>query len=279
MSPDEQPDDLPESLPLPELPPHLKPLADEIIQQGPTGLAALFGYIVQQTGNDPQWNALISETFAGTSLFPENADEDLDDGLIYKVKVTLRGFRPAVFREVEIPNMTLGELHGVIQVTMGWQNCHLHCFTIQGEQYGELNPEANYDAWLDEESLSLGLLVQSDQRKFTYEYDFGDSWEHDILISKPKPPQPGAVYPRCLKGELACPPEDCGGIYGYLQICELLNTPKSEWTPDDKQRMDWLGKYDPQQFSLETATKALKKLLDPIMPASLKAKKSRAKSQ
>lgn len=269
-------DDLP---PLPELAAHLRPLADEIIQQGPGGLAVFFGYLVEQTQSDPRWQAMIGETLTATGLIPADEPEDLDDGLIYKVKITLRGMRPAIFREVEVPNITLGELHQVIQRVMGWGNCHLHCFTIGGEQYGELNDDMNYDAWEDEESLSLGELVQSDQRKFTYEYDFGDSWDHDILISKPKPPQKGVVYPRVVKGELACPPEDCGGIWGYLQICDLLKTPKSEWSPDDKERMDWLSKFNPQEFSVEKTTKELQKLLAPITPASMKPKKSRPKSR
>lgn len=265
--------------PLPELSSHLRPLADEIIQQGPEALAALFGYLVAKTADDPRWNAVLSETLPALGLLPGEESQNLDDGLIYKVKITLRGFRPAVFREVEIPNMTLGELHTVIQRVMGWSNSHLHCFTIGGEQYGELNEGMDYDAWLDEESLSLGELVESDQRKFTYEYDFGDSWDHDILISKPKPPQKDVVYPRVVKGELACPPEDCGGVWGYLQICDLLNTPKSEWSPDDKERMGWVGKFDPQAFSVEATTKAIQQLLDPIMPASLKSQKTCPKSR
>lgn len=279
MSPRELPDVTSDPLPLPELPAHLRPLADEIIHRGPEGLAALFGYIVEQTANDPTWNRLISETFAGTSLLPAGVPTDLDDGLIYKVKITLRGVRPAIFREVEIPNISLGELHEVIQTAMGWDDAHPHCFTIDGEEYGELNEEMSYDAWLDEESLSLGQLVETDQRKFTYEYDFGDSWSHDILISKPKPPQKDVVYPRVVKGELACPPEDCGGIWGYMQICELLNTPQADRSPDDKERMEWVGEFDPQQFSLETATNGLQELLAPIMPDSLKPKKSRPKSR
>jgi hypothetical protein len=211
------------------------------------------------------------ETFFGESM-------DLDDGLVYKVKITLKGLRPAVFRELEVPNMTLGDLHQVIQAAMGWDFSHPHCFTIDKEEYGELNPDDPYDAWQDEETVSLGQLIQADRRKFTYEYDFGDSWMHDILISKPKAPQPGVFYPRCIKGELACPPEDCGGIHGYLQICQLLEKPSAEWSTVDEEYFSWIKNFDPQAFSVDDANSYLKSLYSPPEPPP-KKKKSKAKKK
>lgn len=268
-------EDVADSLGMPQLPARLRPLVDELIQLGPSYLPALFHYLVEQTANDSRWTEVIQDALADMHPAAVAEPDDLSDGLIYKVKITLRGVRPAIFREVEVPNITLGELHEVIQTAMGWHNGHLHCFTIDREQYGPLNEDMSYDAWQDEESLSLGELVKMDQRKFTYEYDFGDSWEHDILISKPKPPQAGVVYPRVVKGELACPPEDCGGIWGYLQICEILKKSKTEWTKNEKERMEWLENYDPQEFSADETTKELQKLLAPIT----KPKTSRPKSR
>lgn len=275
-------DDSSDLPPLPELSPKLQSLAEAVIEEGPHSLIALFGYILTKTNQDERWNSAITDAMKEAGISPEaffGEPMDLDDGLIYKVKITLRGFRPAVYRELEVPNMTLGELHQVIQAAMGWQFSHQHCFTINKEEYGELNPDLPYDAWQDEEAVSLGQLVQADRRKFTYEYDFGDSWVHDILISKPKAPLPDVFYPRCIKGELACPPEDCGGFPGYLQLCELLQTPESAWSDDDKEYMSWMGKFDPQAFSVEGTSLSLKSLWTPPESPPKKKNKSKAKKK
>jgi|GEM_PF-1837345 len=247
---------------LPPLSPSSLKTAQELIEAGPVSFLAFFAHIVEQASERDEWQSFLNhspadmstvEMFATLGMDDDDDDaDDLDDGLIYRVKITLRGFRPAVYREVEVPNCTLGDLHVVIQAAMGWTNSHLHAFRVGPTEYGPVDDDFGMGGdWDDEDSVSLRELVDKDQRKFLYEYDFGDSWEHDILISKPKPPKKGQTYPHCVKGELACPPEDCGGIYGYLEICDLLNMPKSEWDSDQKERMSWLGKFDPQAFSIE----------------------------
>jgi hypothetical protein len=237
----------------------MKSFADAVIAEGPLTLVALFGYILERTSDDPRWDKLLSEAAAGIvpkALF--SAEEDLDDGNVYKVKITLKGVRPAIFREVEVPNMTLGDLHEVIQTAMGWENAHPHCFTIEREEFGPILDDQSFVSWDDEETVSLGELVDSDCRRFTYEYDFGDSWVHEILVGKPRSPRPGVFYPRCIKGEFACPPEDCGGVLGYVALCEALATPKSEWTEDEKEQMEMFGRFDPNRFSIDEVNRALR---------------------
>lgn len=270
---------------LPELSPQLLSAAKAIIAQGPPSLMAFMAHVIEQTQGQPKWDDYLAQSVVG--LMDELAGEshyenDLDDGRIYRVKITLRGCRPAVFREVEVPNVTLGELHEVIQVAMGWTNSHLHAFRFGRVSYGPMDNEFQLDDSRDEESLSLRDLVDEDRRKFIYEYDFGDGWEHDILISAAtKYPKPGQTYPHCLKGEFACPPEDCGGIYGYMQICELLNTPKAQWSDDDKERMSWVGKFDPAAFSVDAVNKSFRKYFAPAdeEPAAAKPKRSGKKSK
>lgn len=244
---------------LPELSPELKALAEKIVDEGPLGIVALAKYIAERTGTDARWDAVVSEAMRILGV-PSMEDIDLDDGLIYRVKITLKGTRPAVFREVEVPNMTLGEFHDMIQIAMGWEDAHPHCYTIGSQEYGPIYEGQNYVSWDDEEAVSLGQLLNDDQRRFTYEYDFGDSWIHDILISaKTHLPQRGAFYPRCVKGALACPPEDCGGIPGYADLCEIAKTPKADLNERQREFREWSGKYDPEKFSLNDVNKSLRK--------------------
>jgi hypothetical protein len=236
---------------LQELPPELKAAVDMLVEEGPEMLLAVSKYFLFRTQDDPRWAELVQEVLRQSGLA-----SDLDDGLIYKVKVTLKGFRPAVYRELELPNMTLGELHEILQTAMGWQNDHLHAFRVGQEEFGPVGEENQFQDWQDEESMSLGDLVEADQRRVLYEYDFGDGWEHDILISKPKQPKPGVAYPRCIKGELACPPEDCGGILGYLDLCDRLQELAPDRDDETEDLSDDYGEYDPKAFSIDDVNAA-----------------------
>ena len=155
---------------------------------------------------------------------------------------------------------------------MGWTNSHLHSFRIGNDYLGPIDAEGVNDDWYDEDSAILSDLVADDRRRMIYEYDFGDGWEHDILISKPKSPKPGVFYPRCIKGELACPPEDCGGVWGYMELCELLNMPKAEWNDDQTAQMEWLGDFDPQAFSVNEVNQAFQEMFAPPEPPKKKPK-------
>jgi len=173
-------------------------------------------------------------------------------------KVTLRYIRPPIWRRVVLPdNFTLGDLHDVIQVTMGWQNCHMHAFRFgdvhytsqQASEMGEMDME-------NEEAVFLSGVVTRPKQKFIYEYDFGDSWLHEVVAEKILPIDPQAKYPVCLAGARACPPEDCGSFPGYFDILEALKAPKK--TEEQEELLEWLGDgYDPEHFDLETVNRRL----------------------
>jgi hypothetical protein len=123
---------------------------------------------------------------------------------VVSLKVTLRGTRPPVWRRLLIPStMTLAELHQAIQAAMGWEDCHLHAFDIAGRQYGDRHA---VDDVADENRLTLNGLVKSGVARFAYTYDFGDNWEHTVVIEKRAPSLEPASYPTCVAGKRNCPP-------------------------------------------------------------------------
>lgn len=173
-------------------------------------------------------------------------------------KVTLKYICPPIWRRLVLPdNFTLGQLHDVIHVAMGWQNCHMHAFRFgdvhytsqQASKMGEMGME-------NEETVFLGRVITRAKQKFIYEYDFGDSWEHEVVVEKMLPIDPQAQYPICLAGARACPPEDCGSFPGYCDILEALKAPKK--TEEQKELLEWLEDgYDPERFDLETVNRRL----------------------
>jgi hypothetical protein len=168
---------------------------------------------------------------------------------ILSLKVTLRGTKPPVWRRLLAPGaMTLGDLHHAIQAAMGWYDSHLHAFDIEGRQYGDRH---TVDDVADENRLTLNRLMKSGVRRFTYTYDFGDDWEHMVAIEKIQPAVEGKLYPACVAGKRSCPPEDCGGIWGYGELLEVLADPAH---PERAERLEWLGQeFDPEDFSVEIA--------------------------
>src|SRR4051812_11865612 len=123
-----------------------------------------------------------------------------DPGVIYQLKITLRDVKPPIWRRVQVKDGTLARLHDVIQASMGWTNSHLHAFEIGGEQYGEPDPDGMMDV-KNEARIKLSKLVEQGAKKFTYTYDFGDSWDHTIQVEKTLEPEAGVRYPRCVAGK------------------------------------------------------------------------------
>ena len=139
------------------------------------------------------------------------------------LKVTLYGTKPPVWRRLLIPGeMTLGDLHQAIQAAMSWDGGHLHAFDIAGRQYGD--PDS-LDEVADEERLTLNKVLNTGVSRFTYTYDFGDNWEHTVLIERPRQPLESGRYPACIAGKRNCPPEDCGGPWGYQDLLAVLADP------------------------------------------------------
>ena len=138
---------------------------------------------------------------------------------------------------------------------MGWSNYHLHQFIIHEGEYGI--PDLDYGTDIeDEKRVRLGEIILAEKEKFIYEYDFGDSWEHEILVEKIAPIEKGLQYPICLKGKRACPPEDCGGIWGYPEFLEAIEDVNH---PEHDDMLEWIGgEFDPEEFDVNSINKGLK---------------------
>lgn len=170
---------------------------------------------------------------------------------IYQLKVALRYIRPPVWRRLQVPEgITLAGLHEVLQTSMGWYDCHMHEFVVGEARYGL--PDPGDGDWgrevADERKAALKDVVGGGLKKFVYEYDFGDSWEHEIAVEKVLEPEAGIAYPRCLGGKRACPPEDCGGPWGYQEFLEAVRDPGH---PEHEELSEWIGEeFDPEAFDL-----------------------------
>lgn len=178
---------------------------------------------------------------------------------VVQIKVTLKHSSPPIWRRIQVPSKTtLGRFHQILQVVMGWHDCHLHQFIMGGTYYSD--PDS-FDDWEDEieneRPVKLSQVIFGPKTRFTYEYDMGDGWEHEILIEKILPPQEGVRYPVCLDGKRACPPEDCGGMYGYYDLLETIQNPNH---PAHKEMLEWVGgSFDPEAFDLDRVNKLLRK--------------------
>ena len=178
---------------------------------------------------------------------------------IHQLKITLRYVRPPVWRRVLVPSeMRLSDLHDVIQIAMGWEDSHLHQFEV-GETYYALPDPEEDDFWgsrsEDEAKVKLRDVAPRGKDKLRYDYDFGDGWEHSIVVEKVLPREKGRRYPVCLAGRRACPPEDCDGSHGYGNLLEALQDPKH---PDHEDLTEWIGgEFDPEAFDLEAVNELL----------------------
>jgi hypothetical protein len=174
---------------------------------------------------------------------------------VINLKVTLRGTKPPVWRRLLVPGtMNLADLHQAIQAAMGWHDAHLHLFDIDGRQYGD---RSTVDDVADETRLTLNGLLKSAVTRFAYIYDFGDNWEHTVVIEKARPATEAEALPACLAGKRACPPEDCGGPWGYLHLLEVLADPNH---PDYDEQREWIDQeLEPDAFQIDSADSALKR--------------------
>ncbi|MGD0461847.1 MAG: plasmid pRiA4b ORF-3 family protein [Tepidisphaeraceae bacterium] len=189
----------------------------------------------------------------------------LPGGDAYQLKITLRGSKPPIWRRVVVPaDLTLSRLHVVIQLAMGWDDCHLHLFEIDGQTFQGPGPDGYLSDdmdFLDESQYRLSDLANRERAKFRYEYDFGDSWEHVILVEKIIPAADKPKVMVCTAGKGRCPMEDSGGIWGYHIKLSILANPKHS---DYAEIREWIGdEFDPNQFDPVAASKALAMLEEP----------------
>lgn len=181
----------------------------------------------------------------------------VDPGVIYQFKITLLGYKPLIWRRIQVQGCTLDKLHEHIQTAMGWTNSHLHQFEIQGERYGDPDLMGDLECE-DSTTIMLNEILPNSGKRFAfrYDYDFGDGWEHEVLYEGSPLSEKGKKYPLCLEGEGACPPEDIGGVWGYADYLEALADPKHELHED---YLEWNGPFDPEKFDPKKATREMKK--------------------
>ncbi len=175
----------------------------------------------------------------------------LNAGLpIYQVKITLEHIAPPIWRRVQTNDCSLDELHDIIQVCMGWEDEHMYAFVIDGKEFGQ-ESQADYDSCY----VRLSRVVEKGHTRFRYDYDFGDDWRHSIDIERTLPAEEGVRYPRCLNGERACPPEDCGGPYGYPYFLDKIQNPEHE---EHEEALEWISDdFDPEKFDLDQVNEEL----------------------
>lgn len=181
---------------------------------------------------------------------------------ILQVQIALKGFKPKIWRKILIPSdLLLVDIHKIIQTTMGWTNSHLHQFikdrTFYSIKYKDdftCNEMNNID--YKKKKIRLSDLLKTEKDKIIYEYDFGDGWEHEIILEKILPVDNKVKYPICMSGKMHCPPEDCGGIWGYSDLLEILKQPDHE---EYESSIEWLGDdFDPEYFDKDEVNDLLK---------------------
>lgn len=183
-------------------------------------------------------------------------------GTTYQLKIILSGVKPPVWRRIKINgHATFGDLHEVIQLVMGWENAHLFEFSNKEISILPGEDEDDFMGVGDTEGIDMGEItveevLKKKGAKIKYTYDFGDNWEHQIVVEEIEKDNGillhGAI---CLKGKGNCPPEDCGGPWGYMQMLEAVSDPKH---PEYENYREWLGEdFDPEHFDLNETNQFL----------------------
>ncbi len=164
--------------------------------------------------------------------------------VIVQIKVKLLGVsKPPVWRQLRLRADTrLDQLHEILQAVLGWENYHMHVFTFADEEFGVRDPELGH---ADERKVTLGGLTDIGAR-FRYTYDFGDDWEHEILVEDLLDPDPETHYPILVASKGTCPPEDCGGTWGYANLKAILANPSHD---EHQNMLDWLGLTNASEFA------------------------------
>ena len=174
----------------------------------------------------------------------------------FRLKVALRGIDPPIWRRFLVPaDITLQRLHEILQAVMGWTNSHLHQFESKGVCYGIPDPEFGAHRF-SESKTALNELLQHAKDQLAYDYDFGDGWEHEIVLEEVLLSRNDVIIPIIEAGERACPPEDVGGIPGYFDFLEVLADPTH---PAHQEMLEWVGgSFDPEAFNVDEANRALR---------------------
>ncbi len=177
---------------------------------------------------------------------------------VFQLHVRLEDTDPPVWRRVLVPGgAKLSKLHDIVQAAMGWTNSHLHSFTIDAKLYG-----SHFDDYpeeeLDEAECTVSIAMRGNVQRFSYEYDFGDSWSHEVVVEDVTRAPHVLKYGVCLDGQGACPPEDVGGTGGYQEFLAAMADPMHE---EHDNYLVWVGyKFDPSEFNVAAANAALQRV-------------------
>ena len=218
----------------------------------------LYYLIRRELGIHTEWTWVKVDEAGPTKSTPASVP-----GEVYQFKIVLLETRPPIWRRIQVGDCTLDKLHEHIQTALGWTNSHLHHFRIDGKLYGdpmlmaETFGELNY-ADSTRTMLSDILPARGRRSRFEYEYDFGDSWQHEVLFEGRPKTEPRKRYPLCVEGARACPPEDVGGVWGYVDFLRAIADPEDEQHDD---MFEWIGrrKFDPEAFDPAKATTRMKR--------------------
>lgn len=180
---------------------------------------------------------------------------------VVQLKILLKHTKPPIWRRIVVHSeITFYELHYTIQLAMGWANNHIYEFELDNYTIGEpLEDPNDFDSneVIDSELLTLEEVISQGKNKFDYNYDLGDFWQHSVEVEQVLPLDQYTYYPVCIKGKGNCPPEDCGGIPGFLYLLDVL---KNKNHPEYKTMMEWTGGFDPLNFDLEETNFMLQNL-------------------
>lgn len=180
---------------------------------------------------------------------------------VLQLRVDLRGSKPPIWRRLQVPgDIALRELHTLLQVAFDWHSTHMYAFDTAYGQFGIPDPELGLRS---DTKVTLEQVAAGPGTKLTYTYDFGDDWEHVIAVEGTVPREDASIYPRCVGGRRKAPPEDCGGIWGYLELLEILDNPAHK---EHEDRLEWLGidrpdQHDPAHFDTDEVNDAFTALL------------------
>jgi len=179
--------------------------------------------------------------------------------VVYQLRIELQQLQPLIWRRILVPStIKLAKLDRVMQAAMGWNNSHLHEWLIQEQRYGIPDQDWADEGVRDDRKVTVGAVLTDSVDSFTHSYDFGDGWEHLIIVEQRLEADEGRNdWPMCIAGENACPPDDVGGPDGYLDFLEAMRNPQHE------EHLDywrwWGGPFEATDFSLNAANAAIRR--------------------
>ena len=170
---------------------------------------------------------------------------------VFQFKITMLGIRPLIWRRFRVHNdISFRQLHNIVQIVMGWENYHLFSFSLGWNRF------VQSEMALEDKSAShrLNEFIQRENTIMGYEYDFGDCWQHELVLEKILTASRKPV-PLCTHGRRACPPEDCGGVWGYMELVKAMKARRGRRYREYK---EWLGGYfNPDEFDIEDINRLL----------------------